>query len=207
MTNINLDTFNEHSSIVVSITTILNALKKYEVRIPREYFKEGKIHSSIESWLFNEIRNGNLTYIASDNTCNMAGKVSAHFGFTQYDSLVSEDNFILLHVHNGEPFLDVTGFHDKYVAVLLKLKKGNSFYDLLDNITFEDTNVPSMNIQVNGKHYLVLPRVVSESYYVKCIETGEELEATNEIWFYGNESDVKNQIESYIKMQRKLILS
>ena len=191
-------------SIRVSIITILNSLKEYEVGIPEEYFELGGVYFGIKNWLLDEEKKGNIVNVGSNNTCDMAGEVSVDFGFAQFDSLVSEDTFVLMHIHDGASFLRETMWHNRYPAMLFKFEKGTSFYDVLDDITFENPDIPSMTIQVKDKHYLVLPRAISESYFVKCLETGEELEPTNEIFFYGNEDDVKEQIKSYIGIQKTL---
>ena len=59
-------------------------------------------------------------------------------------------------------------------------------------------------IEVNDKHYIVLPKIIRESYFVKCIKTKEKLELTNEIWFYGNEENIKEQITKYIELKKVL---
>jgi len=196
---------SEDRSMSISVITILNALKKYEIGIPHEYFERDGIYFGIASWLQDEEKKGNIVKVCENNTYDLAGYVSVHFGFAQYDSLISEDTFVLMHIHDGEPFLRESLWHNRYPAILFKFEKGTSFYNVLDDIIFENPDVPSMLIPINDKHYLVLPRVISESYFVKCLETGEELEPTNEIWFYGNEEDVKEQIENYIKMQKTLV--
>lgn len=208
-----LTTFNENQtrskcedgSILISITTILNALKKYEVGIPKEYFERDGVYFGIESWLRDEEEKGNIVSIEENNTYDMTGNVSVDFGFAQFDSLVSEDTFVLMHIHDGEPFLRESHWHNRYPAMLFKFEKGTSFYSILDDIAFENPDVPSMTVQVNDKHYLVLPRVISESYYIKCIETEEELEPTEEIYFYGNEANVRELIKSYLESQKKLL--
>lgn len=197
---------NDDGSIMISITTILNALKKFEVGIPEDYFQREGVYYGIESWLCDEQKKGNIAWVASDNTCDMVGNVSVDFGFTQFDSLVSEDSFVLMHIHHGQPFLRESSWHNRYPAMLFKFEKGTSFYTVLDDIAFENDEVASMNVEVDNQHYLVLPRAINESYYVKCIETNEELEPAEDIWFSGSEEDVKNQIKKYRKAQKMLVL-
>ncbi len=192
----------KNGSMVVSITTILNALREYEVGIPKDYYERDGVYWGIANWLSDEEKKGNIVEVYKDNTYDLSGSVSIDFGFAQYDSLVSEDSFVMMHIHNGAPFLRESSLHNRYPAMLFKFKKGTSFYNVLDDITFESPDVSSMLIQINGNKYLVLPRVVSESYYVKCLETGEELEPTDEICFNGNEGEVREQIKSYIKCKK-----
>jgi len=192
----------EDGSMLVSILTILDALKEYEVGIPKDYYERDVVYWSIANWLYDEENKGNIVKVCENNTYDLAGSVSVDFGFTQYDSLVSEDTFVLMHIHNCEPFLRESLNHNKYPAMFFKFKKGTSFYNVLDDITFENPNIPYMLIQVNDKHYLVLPRVISESYFVKCLETGEELVPTDEVWFNGNEEEVREQLKSYIRCRK-----
>ena len=82
-----LTTFNENQtrskcedgSILISITTILNALKKYEVGIPKEYFERDGVYFGIESWLRDEEEKGNIVSIEENNTYDMAGKCICRF--------------------------------------------------------------------------------------------------------------------------------
>lgn len=195
-----VSTRGDDGSMLISIITILNVLKEYEVGIPSEYFERKGVCVGIESWLRDEVSKGNIVSVSSDNTYDMVGDVSVDFGFAQFDSLVSEDTFVFMHIHEGCPFYGDSIQHNNYPAMLFKFRKGLSFYDVLDDITFENPEVPSMTIQIHDKHYLVLPRIISESYYVKCLETGEELEG----FFGGNEEDVKEQIKSYLGMRKML---
>lgn len=188
-------------AMVVSIITILKALKEYEVGIPQEYFEFGGCCMGIERWLCDEVKKRKLILVSSDNTYDMVGDVSIDFGFAQFDSLVSEDTFVFMHVHDGCPFYGSAVGHNNYPAMLFRFKKGVSFYDVLDDITFENPEVPSMMVQVYDKHYLVLPRIISESYYVKCLETEEELGG---FFFVGSEEDVKSQIKSCLGMRKAL---
>lgn len=196
---------NEDGSIQIPITLILDALKKYEIGIPEDYFKRDGVYFGIRNWLVNEEQKGNIAIVCENNTCNLAGNVSVDFGFAQYDSLTNNDTFVLMHIHNGEAFLRETMWHNRFPAILFKFEKGTSFYDVLDDITFENPNIPSMTIEINNQHYLVLPRITNESYFVKCVETGEELESTDKIYFSGNEENVREQIKSYLKMRKTLI--
>lgn len=194
----------EDGSIVIGIETILNTLKDYEIGIPSEYFEKDGVYFGIEHWLKDQMKSGKIIWVCSDNTYDMVGDVSVDFGFAQFDSLVSDETFVLMHIHDGEPLLYASCTHNRYPAILFKFEKGKSFYDILDEITFENPNIPSMTIEINNKHYLVLPRIINESYYVKCIETEEELEPSDKLCFCGNEEDVKTQIETYLRMKKTL---
>ena len=193
-----------NGSLLVPITVILEALRKYEIGIPENYFKKYGVYFGIESWLKDEYYKENITSVCEDNTCNLNGSVSIHFGFAQFDSLINDDTYVLMHINEGHPFLKETLWHNKYPAMLFKFQKGDLFYNIIDNISFENPNVPSMYLEVDNLHYLVLPRVFNKSYYVKCIETEEELEP-NEISFSGNEEDVKKQIAKYNETKKVLV--
>lgn len=192
----------EDKSMVVSIITILDVLKKYEIGIPKDYYERDGVYWGIINWLKDEEKNGNIVEVYKNNTYDLSGNVSIDFGFAQYDSLVSEDTFVVMHIHNGAPFLRENNFHNRYPTMLFKFKKGTSFYQVLDGIVFENPNIPGMLIQVNENKYLILPRVISESYFVKCLETGQELEPTNDLWFHGNAQEVKEQIQSYVRCKK-----
>lgn len=189
-------------SLQISIITILDDLKKYEIGIPKNYYeKYGNYYGTI-NWLNDQVKQGNIIFVSSNNTYDINGNVSTDFGFTQFDSLVSDESFVFMHIDNGN--LESL-WRKRFPAILLRFKKGTSFYDILDNITFENPNVPSFTIEINNKHYIVLPKITNGDYYVKCIETDEELEATDKIEFSGSEEIVKEQIETYLRMKRILL--
>lgn len=196
--------FCEDGSMQVSIMTILETLREYEVGIPRDYYDRDGAYWGIVNFLKDEEQKDHVVEVMENNTSDLAGNVSVDFGFAQYDSLVSEDTLVLMHIHNGEPFLRESLSHNRYPAMLFRFPKGTSFYDVLNDITFENPSVPWMMIEAHDNHYLVLPRVVSESYFVRCLETDETLEPTDEVCFSGNEEDVRKQIEAVLQARAAL---
>lgn len=185
----------------VPINVILNFLKEYEVGVPEDYFNKFGPYFGAYNFLVDKMQMGTASVLCQNNTYDMAGYVSVDFGFLQVDSLVSDESWVLIHIHNADPFLRESICHNKYPSVLIRLPKGISFYNVLDNIVFESSDVPSMNIELEGMHYLVLPLITSESYFVKCLETGEEIEPCDDV-ICGDEKNVKTQLSKLLGMPR-----
>lgn len=168
--------FINKSDLVISSLAILSFLKKYEIGIPERYYDK-KDNDGVKKWLIEEINKGNIVFDYADNTANCVGQVLTDFGFCQFTSLSDNAIYIMITFNNGAPNYLRYDVHKNDIEkpILLKIPNEDSFYKVLDQISLESPLVPSKEIEINGLHYLIIPRIINESCFVFCEEMEEEL--------------------------------
>ncbi len=167
--------FNK-KSLSISSFAILEYLKEYEVGIPLQFYDKNN-NDCVLNWLLDEEKKGHVAYAFSDNTYKYNGQVLTDFAFMQFDSLVEDAIFVMITFNNGMPNYLKNDILTQEMAepILLKINEEDSFYDILDQISLESTNIPSKTIKVNNLHYLIIPRIACEDCFVFCKEDDEEL--------------------------------
>ncbi len=161
------------NKLVVSPYIILNYLRQYEYGFPDGICPDHI--QNVETWLNNEIKKGHLAFSYANNTYNLNSHVTYDFGFAVFESLVDDATYVMLIFHGGNCFFREVE-NEKYYPILLKFDAETTFYDILDNIILESDNIPYEEIAVNGQHYLILPKITSDNYFVFDKDSQEMLE-------------------------------
>ncbi len=155
-------------TLIVPTNIILDYLEDYEIGIPKEYIKDGIY--GVKDWL----RKENLALSFKGNTYEEEGQILDDFAFEQWESLDGEDVYVVMHFYLGNPYAkNYRG--EKYMPIVLKFEAGTNFYQVLDNISLEEANIPNVLLNINNSSYVILPRIAYSSYFVFNIDTGYEL--------------------------------
>ncbi len=183
--------FVTENALVISSLAILDFLKDYEIGIPENY--------GVQKWLLEETSKGNIVFDYADNTANYGGNVLTDFGFCQFTSLSENAIYVMITFNNGVPnYLRYDVYkNDIEKPILLKIPNEDSFYEVLDQISLESLLIPSKIIEIDGLHYLIIPRIINESCFVFCEETEEEYFSLG-----SNIEEIKENLLNYPK--RKL---
>ena len=165
---LNLDKTYHDKNLVVPTKIILDYLELYELGIPEKYYYDGIY--GIRDWL----KTSNFLFDFKGNTYEENGQVEHDFSFQEWESLEENCVYVIVYFHLGNPFSKDYARNEN-LPIVLKFEAGTSFFQVLDNISLENNNIPYLELNINNNSYIILPRIMHSSYFVFNTTTGEEL--------------------------------